>query len=215
MGNVFGIYAGGGLGLGIADDYFFAWKLDGGAMAWLFDLFYVKAGVSYDNIRKLGIAIGVGFKLEKNVTATYRRADGSTFRHTFSKGRWEDDSTSNYVYEDNFEYSEVVNRYQKTTTTSTYTAPKYELKTSGGETVTTTLRDASGRTIATATSKTEEKSEYVQTEEGGYTMNYYVWNITVTRYWYTRTYYYQDRNPTTQRIYQDTESAVLVNSFSE
>jgi hypothetical protein len=189
LGDVFELYGGGGLGIGFADEIFFAWKVDGGAMVWLFDLFYMKAGVTYDNIRELGISAGVGFKFEKNVTATYRRADGSTFRRTTSKARWEDDSTSNYVYEDKFESSEVVRTYQKTTTTSTYTAPEYEWKTSGGETVTTTFKDQHGRTTGTATSKTEEKRELVQTKDGGYTTNYYVWNVTVTRNWYTRTYY--------------------------
>ncbi|MDR0624103.1 MAG: hypothetical protein LBG10_06700 [Treponema sp.] len=211
-------YVGGGLGVKFNgdEDVSFAWKVDGGAAAWLFETVYVKTGVSYDNIRQgLSITAGVGVKLQKTVSAEYRRGDGSTFRHTFTKYLWQDNSSSNYVYEDKFVSSEVVKTYQTTTTTSQYIAPVYEWKTSGGETVTTTFKDQYGRTTGTATSKTEEKREYVETKASGYKTTYYVYNVTVTRNWYTRTYYYKDSDPTTQRIYQDTESAVLVNSFSE
>jgi hypothetical protein len=214
MGNVFGIYAGGGLGLGIADDYFFAWKLDGGAMAWLFNLFYVKAGVTYDNIRELGISASVGFKLEKYVTATYRDYNG-TFRRTFTKNLWENNSTPNYVYEDKLDSSEIVRRYQKNTTTSSYTPAQYEFKTSGGETYNTTLKDRYGNTIATSTTTTPTRSEHVKTADAEITTRTYLWNVTVTRHWYTQTCFYKDRAPTTTRFYRDTESAVLVNSFSE
>jgi hypothetical protein len=62
IGDIFKLYGGGGLGIGIDDSYFFAWKVDGGAMVWLFDLFYVKAGVTYDNIREFAITAGLGLK---------------------------------------------------------------------------------------------------------------------------------------------------------
>lgn len=216
IGDVFGLYGGGGLGFGFGgEDIAFAWKVDAGALVWLADLCYVKSGVVYDNIRdQLGISVGVGFKLEKEVTATYRNGDGTTFQRRFTKFLWEDNSTSNYVYADEFLSSELVNRYQKTTTASAYIAPKYEMKTSGGETVTTTLKDQYGRTIGTATSRTEERMEYVETEGSKYETHYYVYNVTVTRNWYTRTYYYKDRAPTTQKIYQDVESAVLVDTYT-
>jgi hypothetical protein len=122
IGDVFGLYGGGGLGFGFGgEDIAFAWKVDAGALVWLADLCYVKSGVVYDNIRdQPGISVGVGFKLQKYVTATYRNGDGTTFQHRFTKFLWEDDSTSNYVYGDEFLSSEVVNRYQKTTTDSVY-----------------------------------------------------------------------------------------------
>jgi hypothetical protein len=210
-------YVGGGLGVKFNDeDYGFAWKVDAGVVSWLFSLLYVKAGAMYDNIREdFAISVGVGLKLEKKVTATYRNADGSTFRRTFPKSLLQDNSTPDRVYGDKFESSEIVRTYQKTTTSSSYSPARYELKTSGGETSTTTLKDQSGRTIATATTSTPVKMEKVKTRDAEITTRYYVYNVTVTRNWYTRTWYYKDRAPTTSRVYQDTESAVLVNSFSE
>jgi hypothetical protein len=210
-------YAGGGLGIqSDGEDISFAWKVDAGIAAWLSGILYIKAGVTYDNIREdLGISAGVGFKVEKNVTAVYRNSDGSTFRRTFTKYLWQDNSTPNYVYGDKFESSELVRTYQKTMTSSSYIPAQYELKTSGGEKSTTTLRDRNGQTIGTATTTTPRKTETVKAKDAEITTRYYVYNVTVTRNWYTRTYYYKDRAPTTSRVYQDTESAVLVNSFSE
>jgi hypothetical protein len=210
-------YVGGGLGVKFnsIDDFSFAWKADGG-VAWLINMLYVKAGVTYDNTRNgLGVSAGVGFKLTKTVSATYRNHDGSTFRRTWPKMLWENNNTPNYVYGDEFVSSEVVRTYQKNTTESSYSPAKYELKTSGGETSTTELRDRSGRTIATATTTTPKKVENVKTADAEMTTYTYLWNVTVTRKWYTRTYYYKDRIPTTQRVYLDTESAVLVNRFSD
>jgi hypothetical protein len=217
LSNFFIPYVGGGLGFKFNgfDDTGFAWKVDGGVAAWLSNIVYVKAGVMYDNIRKdLGVSVGVGFKLTKTVSATYRDVDGSTFRRIFKKNIWENNSTPNAISEDKFVSSEVVRTYQKNTTDSTHTPAQYELKTSGGETVNTTLRDRHGKTIATATSKTPTKKELVKTADVKTITYTYVWNVTVTRYWYVRTWYYKDRAPITQRVYQDTESAVLVNQFS-
>jgi hypothetical protein len=210
-------YVGGGLGVKFndIDDIGFAWKVDGGVAAWLSDIVYIKAGAMYDNIRNdLGVSVGVGFKLTKTVSATYRDYNG-TFRVTFTKNLWENNSTSNYVYEDKFDSSEIVRRYQKNTTTSSYTPAQYEFKTSGGETYNTTLKDRYGNTIGTSTTTTPTRSEYVKTADAETTTRTYLWNVTVTRHWYTRTYFYKDRAPTTTRFYQDTESGVIVNSFSE
>jgi ribosomal protein L19E len=211
-------YVGGGLGVkfnDIDDDIGFAWKVDGGVAAWLSDILYIKAGAMYDNIRKdLGVSVGVGFKLTKTVSATYRDYNG-TFRRTFTKNLWENNSTPNNVYEDKLVSSEVIRTYQKNTSTSSYTPAQYEFKTSGGETFTTTYQDQYGRTTGTATTRTPTKDEYVKTREAEMTTRTYLWNVTVTRHWYTRTYYYKDREPTTTRFYQDTESGVQVNSWTE
>jgi hypothetical protein len=213
-------YVGGGLGFnfgGMNDDISLAWKVDGGVTSWLTRILYVKAGVSYDNIREgLGVSVGVGFKLEKSVSAAYRNSDGSTFRRYFSKYLWQNNSTPNSIYGDQFESSEVVRTYQETTSESVYQRAQYEVKTSGGETSTTEIRGRLGEgVIATATTTTPIKSERVKTADAKTTTYYYVYNVTVTRNWYTRTWYYKDNAPTTQRVYQDVESAVLVNSFSE
>jgi hypothetical protein len=210
-------YVGGGLGIKLGDDKFFAWKVDGGVASWLSDILYVKTSVSYDNVRKgLGISVGVGFKFEKNVPAVYRNSDGSTFQRYFSKYLWENNSTPNYVYEDKLVSSEVVKTYQTTQTSTQYIAPRYETRVSGGETVTTEIRENRlGGASWTATTTTPKKVETVQTRDSENRINYYVYNVTVTRKWYTRTFYYKDRAPTTQQIYQDSESAVLVNQFSE
>jgi hypothetical protein len=186
-------YVGGGLGVKVnEDDIGFAWKVDGGVAAWLFDTMYVKAGVMYDNIREdLGVSVGMGFKMDKTVSATYRDYDG-TFRKTFTKSLWQDNSTPNSVYEDEFESSEVVRTYQKTTTTSTLTGGKLGWGIVG-----------------------EGVPPPTEGEVSKITTHTYLWNVTVTRHWYTRTFYYKDRDPTTERVYQDTETPVLVNTFSE
>jgi hypothetical protein len=214
-------YVGGGLGIKDNsqdgnDDIGFAWKLDGGAVSWLTSTMYAKAGVSYDNIREsISVSVGVGFKFEKIVTASYLDYDGSTFTHTFTKFLWNDDSTPAAVYEDEFESSEVVRTYKKTTTSSNYSPAQYEMKTSGGETLTTTLKDQRGVTVGTATTSTPRKYENVKTKDAAITTYYYIYNVTVKRNWYTRTWYYKDHAPITQKVYQDTESAVLVDTTTE
>jgi hypothetical protein len=208
-------YVGGGLGIKLGGaDIEFAWKADAGVTSWLSNVLYVKAGATYDNIREnFSVSVGVGFKFTKTVTGTYRDYNG-TFQRTFTKMLWENSSASNYVYEDNFESSEVVGKYQKNTTSSSYTPAEYEYKRSGGETYKTTLKDRYGNTVGTSTTTTPKKGEFVKTADAKTTTTYYLWNVTVTRNWYIRTYYYKDRAPTTQRFYQDEESGVLANVSS-
>jgi hypothetical protein len=211
-------YIGGGLGVkfGRDDDVSFAWKVDGGVTSWLTNILYIKAGVSYDNIREsMSISAGIGIKLEKTVSAIYRDYGGSTFRWNKTKFLWDDNSTPTRVYEDKFVSSEVVKTYQKNTTSTSYTPAQYEFKTSGGETLTTTYTDSRGHTVGTATTQIPVKTEYVKTEDAATTTTTYLWNVTVTRKWYTRTWYYKNREPTTEQIYRDEESAVLANRFSE
>jgi len=219
IGDIFRPYVGGGLGIGFGklfDDYFFAWKLDAGVVAWLSNNLYVKTGYTYDNIRKHSISVGIGLKLYKTVTDLYRNADGSTFRRTWNNILlWDNSGTPYRIYGDSFAFSEVVRTYQKTTTSSSYSPASYETRTSGGEILTTELQDQYGRTIGTATTRTPEKTETIKTRDAEITTRYYVYNVTVTRNWYTRTWYYKDRVPTTERVYQDVESAVLVNMFSD
>ncbi|MDR1955602.1 MAG: hypothetical protein LBQ30_01955, partial [Treponema sp.] len=126
-------------------------------------------------------------------------------------------STPNAIYSDEFVSSEIVRTYQRTTSSSSYSPAQYDTRTSGGETSTTEIKEGGlgGRTIATATTTTPRRTETVKTRDAETTTRYYAYNVTVSRKWYTRTWYYKDREPTTQRVYQDTESAVLVNSFSE
>jgi hypothetical protein len=212
IGDFFIPYIGGGLGIeytgtGIS----FAWKVDAGAAVRPSDVWYVKAGAMYDNVREdLGISVGVGIRLKKTVTATYR----GWGERTFTKYLWQDNSTPDSIYDDEFVSKEVVNRYRKTTTSSYYSPAQYETRSSGGETVTTTLKDRSGKTIGTATSTTDRTWEQVKTKDATTTTYYYVYDVTVTRNWYTRTYYYQDRSPATAKVYQDVESAVLVDRYS-
>jgi hypothetical protein len=67
--DVFKPYFGGGLGIGfdlgsvLNEGFSFVWKLDVGVNVWLSHSFYVKAGYTYDNIRKHSIAVGAGFRL--------------------------------------------------------------------------------------------------------------------------------------------------------
>jgi len=222
IGDIFRPYVGGGLGIGfdlgevINEGISFVWKLDAGMQAWLFDSFYINTGYTYDNIRKHSISVGVGLKLHKTVTDLYRNADGSTFRRTWNNiYLWDNSGTPDRIYGDSFAYSEVVNTYQTTTTSSSFSPAQYEIRTSGGEILTTTFTDQYGRSIGTARTTTPVRREEVKTRDAEITTRYYIYNVTVTRNWYTRTWYYKDRAPTTQMIYQDIESAVLVNSFSE
>ena len=101
-------------------------------------------------------------------------------------------SATTNTYEDSFLYSEVINRYQKTTNFS-YREPS---------------------SISTA-----------GTQEGGANMGergvigkmitiFDVYEVTVTRNWYVRTWYYKDSAPTTEMVFKDTESTVLVDSYS-
>jgi hypothetical protein len=217
IGNIFRPYVGGGIGYGWNPEKgFFAWKVDTGITTWLFDSWYVQTGVTYDNVRKgFGISVGTGFKLNKKVTDLYRNADGSTFRRTWNTRIWDNSGTPYRIYGDSFAYSEVVRTYQTTTSSSSYSPAQYEIKTSGGEILTTKFQDQYGLPIGTATTSTPYRSETVKTRDAEITTRYYVYNVTVTRNWYTRTWYYKDRGPTTEMVYQDVESAVLVNMFSD
>ena len=202
IGDIFRPYVGGGIGIGfylgdnvnniVNNDIYFAWKLDAGVQAWLFDSIYINTGYTYDNIRKHSISVGLGFKLKKNVTSTYRNSDGSTFRRTWTRFLWEDNNTPNSIYEDKFSRSEVVRRYQKTTSETVRrpgtVSSEYSLEGGGSA--------GSSGSVGTLTTY------------------YYVYNVTVTRNWYTRTWYYKDRAPTTENVYEDVESSVLVNQYS-
>jgi hypothetical protein len=184
-------YAGGGLGFrsGSNDDSPLGWKVNGGITSWVTDFVYVKTGVSYDNVMNgLGVTVGVGLKLEKPVSDTYRYADGSTFRKSFYKKIWEDNSTPNSFYDDQFLYSEIIGKDRRYTSTDEY-------------------KDRSRLGIGTLGRETE----YIATT----TTTYYTWDVTVTRNWYNRTYYYKDRKPTTETVYKDTESAVAVATDSK
>jgi hypothetical protein len=105
--------------------------------------------------------------------------------------------TQEATYTDKFTNSEVVRRYQKTTTSSSYTREGQQFN---------TLSYGSNGEV------------YGHPGSPGYlikTMYYNVYEVTVTRNWYTRTWHYKDnRTPTTQRVYKDTESSVLVNKYS-
>jgi hypothetical protein len=223
IGTVFELYGGGGLGVkflpyGGYETIEFAWKVDGGVLVWVSDIGYVKAGVMYDSVREnTNISVGLGVRLFKYITDTYYNDDGTTFPHTITKLRWLDDnSTYNAIYSDKFERSEVVRRYRKTTNSSIYTPSFSRVRTSGGEVLTTEIKDTRGNTIATATTRTPRKAEVVKSGEAKVTTTYYVYDVTVTRNWYTRTWYYKDdRGTVTQKVYQDTESAVLVDEYSE
>lgn len=219
LGKIFRPYIGGGLGIGfnsVDDAYYFAWKADVGLTSWFSDKMYLQSGATYDNVRKsFGVSVGIGAKLIKNVTSTYRNSNGSTFRRTWERYLWENNSTPNRIYGDTFAYSEFVRRYQKTTTSSSYSPAHYETKTSGGEVLTTRLRDQYGKEIGTATTSIPVKSELVKTRDAEISTFYYVYNVTVTRKWYTRTWYYKDREPTTEMVYKDEETAVLINTFSD
>jgi hypothetical protein len=217
IGKIFRPYVGGGIGYGFHPEKdFFAWKADAGITAWLFDIWYVQTGAKYDNVRDgFSISVGTGIKLKKTVSDLYRNADDSTFRRTWTRSISDKTGTPHRIYGDRFEYSEVVKTYQTTTTSSSYSPAKYEIKTSGGEILTTNFQDKSGRHIGTATTSTPYKSELVKTRDATLTTRYYVYNVTVNRNWYTRTWYYKDRGPTTERVYQDVESGVLVNMFSD
>jgi hypothetical protein len=180
-------YVGGGLGIKDnfqdgSDDIGFAWKLDGGASSWLTNTMYAKAGVQYDNIREsISVSVGVGFKFEKTVTASYLDYDGSTFTRTFTKFLWNDNSTPNYIVDKTFLQSEIVSRIRKN--------------------VTSVATESYIPGTRTEPSKIGRVYQIIDTYE-----------ITVTRDWYTQTYYYKDSAPTSERIYTDTESKVLVDT---
>ena len=61
-------YAGAGIGARFGDraegEGWFAWKVDGGLIVWLFDRAYVQGGMSYDNVRSGWSAyVGAGLKV--------------------------------------------------------------------------------------------------------------------------------------------------------
>ena len=171
----------------------------------------MNAGVMYDNIRgEFSITAGVGLKLYKHVTSTYRNVNGSAFPRTWKRFFWQAASTPDAVYIDILAYREVVKRYRKTTSSSTYTPAQYEFKTTGGETL--TFKDKNRYTLGIAT--TETKTERVKTEDAKAITYFYVYDVTVTRNWYTRTWYHKDSAPAPQWVYQDEESAVLVDKYS-
>jgi len=223
IGKIFRPYVGGGIGIGfyfgdnmnntVNEDIYFAWKLDAGVVAWPTDGFYIKTGYSYDNIRQHSISVGFGFLLQKEVTDTYRNENGSTFRRTWKRYLWDINDTPNRIYGDTFTGSEVIRVYEQTTNNSVYNPAQYEIRTSGGEVLRTEFRDQYGMSIGSATTTTPRRTETVQTQAANVTTYYYKWQITVTRNWYTRTWYYKDRAPTTERIYQDVESAVLLDNW--
>ena len=138
----------------------------------------------------------MGFILNScvSVTGIYRNADGSTFERTWDRFIWEDTSTPDRIYEDKFSRSEVVRRYQKTTSE--------------------TVRGPARHMTASAASEGGGIIGSDHFEPGTLTTYYYVYNVTVTRNWYTRTWYYKDRAPTTENVYEDVESSVLVNQYS-
>jgi len=189
--SMFRPYLGGGIGIGASNHKaYFAWKTAAGTTIWFSNkLWYLTTGISYDNVRKdMGVAIGVGLKLNKTVQGTYRSQNGSTFERTFDKYIWQDNNTPDSFYTDEFAYSEVVDRYQKTTNESVFQASAANLG-------------------------IESRRGHIGPNNSGEmktTTYYYVWDVTVTRNWYTRTYYYKDRAPSTEKFYKDKESAVLV-----
>jgi hypothetical protein len=195
IGDIFRPYVGGGIGIGFVGflgNNFFAWKLGAGLQAWFFDSFYITTGYTYDNIREHSISVGVGFKLKKEVTSTYRNADGSTFRRTWTRFLWESNSTPDRIYADKFSHSEFVRRYQKTTSS--------------------TVREM-GRVQSRVALKGGGYSGH-DGDPGILRTYFYVYDVTVTRNWYTRTWYYKDRAPTTENIYEDVEAAVLVDTYT-
>jgi len=160
--SMFRPYLGGGIGRGgIIASYhnpYFAWKAAAGTTIWFNSKrWFLSTGVSCDNVRKdLGVAIGIELKLNKTVQGILNQ-NGSTFEHPFDKYILQDNNTPDSFYTDKFDHSEVVNRHKKTSTKSHYTSANYEFQTSGGEKVTTTLKDSSGNTVGTATSETSKK----------------------------------------------------------
>jgi len=217
IGNIFRPYLGGGIGYGWnPENGFFAWKVNTGLTAWVTNSWYLQTGATYDNVRKgFSITLGTGIKLFKTVTDYYRNADGTTFKRTWNNILlWDNSGTPNRIYGDEFTSSEVIRQYRQTTNDSVYNPAQYDVMTSGGEILRTEFLDRNGIPIGTAITSTPKKTEIVQTQEASLTTYYYVWEVTVTRNWYTRTWYYKDRAPTIERIYQDVESAVLVDNWS-
>jgi len=109
---------------------------------------------------------------------------------------------------------EVISVYERTTNNSIYNPAQYDIRTSGGEVLRTEFQDRNGIPIEAATTSTPEKTELVRTQDASVTTYYYKWEITVTRNWYTRTWHYKDRAPTTEIIYQDVETAVLLDNWA-
>jgi opacity protein-like surface antigen len=194
VGNVFRPYIGGGLGVGFDlgdagnSGTFFAWKLDAGMLAWLTDAFFIKTGYSFDNIRQHSVSVGVGFRLRKNVTGRYRNADGTTFERTWTRFIWESSRTPESIFSDTFSHSEIIDRFQRTTIYHT-----------------TGIRRVRGRTSVLGGGMVGNPGS-----GGELIAHFSVYEITVTREWFRRTWYYQTRSPRTEIVFRDVESVILV-----
>ncbi|GMO20795.1 MAG: hypothetical protein Pg6A_07690 [Termitinemataceae bacterium] len=166
-----------------------AWKLDAGVFVWLYKSYYIKTGVTYDNVRNgLSVTMGIGLTPHKSITAMYIDENGKPFPHKFTISVFAKNVSPDFFYSDNFDYSEVVDRKRVTTRKSLWRPGVWD----SGAGLTAGrgwVRDAKTETV------------------------HYVHDVTVTRNWYTRTYYYKDRKPTTEKFYQDSDSAVLVDSY--
>ena len=193
LGKIIRPYAGGGIGIGFTgfENRFFSWKAGAGMQIWFFDSFYLTTGYTYDNIREHSISIGIGLKFKKNVTSFYMNTDGSKFQRTWDRFIWESNVTPERIYEDNFLESMTIDRYQKTTNYTT--RENY----SGGNYMSTEGSGVSGNPLT-----------------GGRLITYYsVYEITVTRELFTRSWYYKNSPPTAEIVYKDTESSVLVDTY--
>jgi len=134
------------------------------------------------------IILGLACATTPPVEGVYYNADGSTFTKSFYG------SAPYTITDDSFLQSEVINRY-RTNRTQTYrearrgVSSEYTLK--GG-----------GR--AGSPSDYGRLYQIVETYE-----------VTVTRHWYNRTTYYQDRRPTYSKVYEDKETSRLINTRKE
>jgi len=94
-------------------------------------------------------------------------------------------------YKDYFSYSEVVNKYQKTESNTVRGVHRV---------------DSIGHGYGVGAMGVSGSFGILKTY-------YYVYEVTVTRNWYKRTWYYQGREQKTEMVYNDTESMVLVDTY--
>jgi len=133
------------------------------------------------------IIFGLACATAPSVQGVYYNEDGSTFTQNFYG------SAPSSITNDVFLQSEIVNRY-RTNVAQTYREAR---------STNTQMVDNDGRSTGHSASY-GRLYQIVETYE-----------ITVTRHWYTRTTYYQDRRPTYSQVYQDEETSRLINTRTE
>jgi hypothetical protein len=118
----------------------------------------------------------------------YLNDDGSSFIRYFSSLFGGDAPSS--ITEDTFLQSEVVHRYQENKT------HVYREASSPGSQIATWHGGVMGSPPSIG-----RRYQIITTYE-----------VTVTRHWYNRTTYYQNRNPAYTRVYKDEETRRLINT---